>query len=310
MLNAHNNQAGIPLMLRAPLLNSADPSMLTVERHREFPMGLAAADEWNTLARDIPFLSHEWQSAWWRYYQGNRELYLLRITDESGRLLGMAPWYLDGDKERQLRFFGDGKVCSDYLSLLCRPEDADRVGSSVAEYLITSDESRPEDAWDAIAWESILPTDSALAALLRVLRNQEYPIQETPGVPSFALELPETFEQYIQSRSKTSRNFLRRLDRRLTQGELRIEYIREPDELDDEAWGLFVDLHQLRRTMVGEQGCFEFPPFGEFLREATMRLMARHGCELLFAYDGATPMSVLYQLLTPDTAYMYQSGMD
>ena len=47
------------------------------------------------------------------------------------KLIGVAPWYLDFNpiKGNVLRWLGSGEVCTDHLSLICRPEDAERVAA-------------------------------------------------------------------------------------------------------------------------------------------------------------------------------------
>ena len=62
---------------------------------------------------------------------------VLGVLDTSGRLAGIAPWYLKRSTAKGwvLRWLGSGEVCSDYASILCMPEDADRVSEAIAAYL-------------------------------------------------------------------------------------------------------------------------------------------------------------------------------
>ena len=67
-------------------------------------------------------------------------LMVLGVLDTSGRLAGIAPWYLQRSTAKGwvLRWLGSGEVCSDYASILCMPEDADRVTEAIAAYLTGS----------------------------------------------------------------------------------------------------------------------------------------------------------------------------
>ncbi len=62
---------------------------------------------------------------------------VLGAFDTSGRLAGIAPWYLKRSPAKGwvLRWLGSGEVCSDYASILSMPEDADRVTEALAAYL-------------------------------------------------------------------------------------------------------------------------------------------------------------------------------
>ena len=101
------------------------------------------AESWDRLARGVPFRSWAWLSSWWRHYgpqspdDPSTRLMVLGVLDASGRLAGIAPWYLkrSAAKGWVLRWLGSGEVCSDYASILCMPEDADRVTEAIAAYL-------------------------------------------------------------------------------------------------------------------------------------------------------------------------------
>ena len=74
--------------------------------------------------------------------------------------IGFAPWYLQhsASQGRVVRFLGSGEVCSDYLAILCRPEDEDRVAAALAEWLIRaqggaasrSPTGDTSDCWDLL----------------------------------------------------------------------------------------------------------------------------------------------------------------
>ena len=101
------------------------------------------AESWDRLAGGVPFRSWAWLSSWWRHYgppspgDPGMRLMVLGVLDTSGRLAGIAPWYLKRSTAKGwvLRWLGSGEVCSDYASILCMPEDADRVTEALAAYL-------------------------------------------------------------------------------------------------------------------------------------------------------------------------------
>lgn len=283
---------------------------LSVRRIRSFQECQSLAETWNALASDIPFRRWEWLGTWWQHYGHGKELYVLVLEGSDGRIRAIAPWYLDPARGRCLRFLGDGKACSDYLTILCSPADREVAAESFGDWLSSVDQRTGPDRWNAAIFEAIPADDLAISRLIATLRRAQHPILEQEGASSYALLLPETQEAYFSQRSKSNRHQLRRVWRRIEQGELPLRSVTRPDQLDDETWELFVDLHQLRRRMQGEAGCFDFPPFGAFLRAATDAFLAMGGCHLAILHDGPTPMSALLMFFNQHTTYMYQSGMD
>ena len=55
------------------------------------------AAEWNTLLHgsvaDTPFLTHEWQTAYWRAL-GEEALRIIEVRDAGGALVGLAPLFV------------------------------------------------------------------------------------------------------------------------------------------------------------------------------------------------------------------------
>src|SRR5437762_1360193 len=80
---------------------------------------------WNALAGGVPFREPLWLTTWWKHFGeqttwlgGATQLFVIAVETE-GRLVGLAPWYLEVRplQERVLHWLGSGMVCSEYLSL-------------------------------------------------------------------------------------------------------------------------------------------------------------------------------------------------
>ena len=80
-------------------------------------------EEWNRLARTV-FQTWEWQKAWWQTF-GRGDL-LLAVAEQEGRVVAVAPMFLDGG---MVFFTGSGG--SDYLDFL-----GDVDGEGVMEALL------------------------------------------------------------------------------------------------------------------------------------------------------------------------------
>src|SRR6476620_3242853 len=194
----------------------------------------ALEHEWNAVAGGMPFRSWHWLATWWKHYgssvqrdsergdaqPSDRQLYVLAVfTDgeagsinKQGRFVGIAPWYLDRTriKGNVLRWLGSGEVCTDHLSLICRPEDAPAVADAVADSLTTQ-----FDDWDRIDLSAVDDNDVAISKLLSRFEERECLVSRQPADACWALDLPGTWDEYLASISKSHRKQVRQLERRV-----------------------------------------------------------------------------------------------
>jgi CelD/BcsL family acetyltransferase involved in cellulose biosynthesis len=110
--------------------------------------------------------------------------------------------------------------------------------------------------------------------------------------------------------SKGHRKKLRRADRDwFATGRAVLRTVENCGQLDP-ALDLLIDLHQKRRQMLGEPGCFASPRFTAFHRAVTRRLLLAGQLQLqLLELDGRA-VAAEYQLASQGVTYVYQSGID
>ena len=169
----------------------------------------------------------------------------LVVTDSSRRTVGVAPWHIENSLAwgRVVRFLGSGEVCSDYLSLLAKPEHMARVVTAIADYVM----GEARDDWDIIDLGPIDLQDTAIAQLVTQLEERGRCCIAATGRMFGGSQLPETWAQYEadlveiapqagpparQARVETDRATLHTAT--------------TPNELDA-AWRVLIDLHQRRR---------------------------------------------------------------
>ncbi len=238
---------------------------------------------------------------------------VLGALDASGRLAGIAPWYLERSaaKGRVLRWLGSGEVCSDYASILCTPEDADRVSEAVAEYLTGSDgASSACRGWDLLEVDGVDADDYCVTCLLQQFDQHGCGQHENRPIRAWRLALPKTWDEFLGLLSKGHRKKLRRADRELFQtGRAVLRTVENYQQLDP-AMDVLIDLHQRRRQMLGEPGCFASPRFTAFHREVARRLLLAGQLQLqLLELDGRI-LAAEYQLAGQGVTYIYQVGID
>ena len=110
--------------------------------------------------------------------------------------------------------------------------------------------------------------------------------------------------------SKGHRRKLRRADRDLfATGRATARCVQDAGQLE-KAWDELVALHQKRRQMLGEPGCFASPRFTAFHREVARSLLAAGQLQLLWLeLDGRTA-AIDYQMTSQGITYVYQAGID
>lgn len=120
----------------------ADRLMITEIRTIE---GFSAlAPEWRALLQesnvDCMFLTWEWLYTWWKCLAGPRRLLILAIHRQNA-LVGIAPFAVRSAEParvlpfRAVEFLGVGSVGSDYLDLILRKGEEDRICAGLADYM-------------------------------------------------------------------------------------------------------------------------------------------------------------------------------
>jgi hypothetical protein len=247
----------------------------------------------------------------------DRQLYVLAAFDDAdqgaananGRrpLIGIAPWYLDRTviKGNVLRWLGSGEVCTDHLSLLCRPEHRERVAESFAHSLTTNC-----DEWDRLDLGGVDADDYSATALVALLEERDCLVSRQAADSCWVLDLPASWDEYLAAISKSHRKQLRQLERRVLESDrVRWHAVESASDLEF-AWPVLVDLHQRRRQSLGEPGCFASKPFHEFHREVAGRLLKRGELRMSWLELDGSPAAAEYHFADRGATYAYQGGVD
>jgi len=172
--------------------------------------------EWEQLFRAdpdaTPFMSPQWARAWWPNWGGSTRPWIVVVRDR-GRLVGLAPFGLR--RRGPLRILGrpGSHPSQDVLA-------APGLQPAVAEAVVGEIVKRRKE-WDLLAINSfpeasfIEPSMKQQGLRLRQRHSATYP----------RLELPGSFDEYLESLPRKRRKDLRRHLRRLDDGELEVSRV-------------------------------------------------------------------------------------
>ncbi len=271
-------------------------------------------DRWNELAQN-PLQRWEWLGSWWRAYQGDYRLCVLKVKRQD-EIIAFVPWCLESrvGTGKTIQFLGSGKACTDHLSLLVADDDIDDVCVAVARWLAhsvspTEDTGERRLLWDSIELIGVDRSDRTMNTLVEAMRGEKLEVEVVEGLGCYAIDLPASWAEYVRMRSKSGRREVRQALKNIDAGTIRVARVENQQQLDA-VWDQFVTLHQRRRHASGTTGCFDHPPFDVFLRDAASALLDSGMLELIIASNEGVPVAAHFAIADNDRWYFYQSGMD
>lgn len=169
--------------------------------------------EWNDLLRrsasDRIFSAWEWQSTWWDAYQPG-QLWVVACRDEGGRLIGLAPWFIENHTTlgRVVRSIGCVEV-TDYLDVIVDNNHIEPVLHCLAGFLM---EHRQQ--YDLVDLCNLPETSTGYLHFPDILRDHGFDVTIKQQEVCPVIELPDTWDGYLETLDKKQRHEIRRKLRR------------------------------------------------------------------------------------------------
>src|SRR5262249_20848991 len=271
-------------------------------------------DAWENLllknSANSIFLTPEWLGSWWQTFgqEKDRNLTSLVFLDQERQVTAIMPLFQESRlfppvQLKTLRLVGAGSGDSDALDLMVRPGFEREVVEAFLSWL-----SRNK-VWDVCSLET-LPSASAVADhLLEALSRRGWrPVKERS--PNFYIDLPETWQAYLDTLDPRFRPLLTRYPRRL-QSRHRMRVFR-CDRLQDlpSALETLFRLHQMRWTKTGEPGAFSNPMRRKFYFRMAEEFLRRGWLEFwLLDLDNET-VAAQFCFRYGTTVYLLQEGFN
>jgi len=258
--------------------------------------------DWDRLTLE-PLRSFDWHMAWWNSFGHSFELNIYSY-EVDGRVVGIAPFFVDRWMgQTRLRFLGSGTTCTDYAEIIVESEFRNDFVAAIA------DEIQIAKQIQMIELEGIdgSQPDDLICDLLVSPRKTHWRYQKDLE-PTWKLDISKTWEQFIASSKKSLRRKVKKAQKRLDSGEVKVRSTM--DGLDFEfAFETLVELHQDRFISKGEPGVFADVQFTDFLRRAVGTLGEKRRAEILIGYFENRPIAAQLYLLGEEGPQLYQAGV-
>jgi CelD/BcsL family acetyltransferase involved in cellulose biosynthesis len=246
--------------------------------------------DWNCL-----FVLPAWLQLWKKHFGNASRLFIVTIR-HAGRPIGIAPLWA---QDKTVRLIGESEVC-DYLDFVVVAEKAPEFYRLLLDYLKREGIARLQVA-------PVRSDSSVFAALLPVAEEMGCKIVREPIGVSFALELPSSWDHYLELLSGKERHEIRRKFRRLYEaGDIRYRAVDEISAVRS-ATETFIALFRSNRR---DKAAFMNQQMNLFFHDLALEL-ARDGILRLFFLElGGKAIASVMCFDYRSTMYLYNNGYD
>lgn len=272
-----------------------DPEQLAVKEISFDTFAALQQRTQDTWSWACPFVLPFWLETVHRHLGSPGRPFILAVHDRQ-EPVGILPLAIDDDTAR---FLGDPDVC-DYQDLIAAPGAEGPVLAAVLAYL-------RHRGLRSIDWCTLRPDAAVLAALHQVgpdlLQEMAF---ETVDV-TYEIELPASWDGYLQQLNGKQRHEVRRKMRRL-ENEARFTYRRVPADGDlESAVATFIALFRRNRT---DKAAFMSGAMPGFFKALMQRLDQEGLLRLQMLDVNDQPVATVLCFDYQGVRYLYNSGYD
>ena len=241
------------------------------------------------------FVCPGWLQVWWQVFGAGAEL-CLRAVREGEKIIGIAPLML---KEKTAFIIGSADVC-DYLDFITVPGmESDFFGALL-------DDLR-ERGINHLDLNPVRADATVLTRLAEIARQRGYEVISTPEDISLEMDLPSTWEEYLEILTTKQRHEVRRKLRRLmTSGRVDYHFIENKEAVRD-AMGTFFRLFTESRQ---DKADFLTTRMASFFRLLAETLAGAGLLRLGVLELDHKPTAMIICFDYHDCVYLYNSGYD
>jgi CelD/BcsL family acetyltransferase involved in cellulose biosynthesis len=239
------------------------------------------------------FSSPEWSKVWWQQFGSGSKLYLGAVR-QGGETIGIAPLLVNGDVAS---FIGSSDVC-DYLDFVVAP------GSEEGFFRELLDNLKAEGIL-RLALAPLRPDSTVRTSLINKASKYKWQVSCSPEDVTVELNLPSSWEEYLQLLSGKQRHELNRKLRRLNEeGDLNHRAGTDANEND-----IAIFLHLFRDSRQ-DKSAFLTPQMESFFRSIARAMAEQKMLRLNILELDKKPVAATMCFDYGDTVYLYNSGYE
>lgn len=271
------------------------------------------AGHWQRLAGEIPFRQWYWHDSWRRYFSDPQAGFTLAVY-RGDHCVGLVPLVRQRGVSwcRHLHWSGSTGACSDHQAVLALDADRQAVAIAAADWLVEAAQGRvgyEPAVWDLIDIDGWDGSDSGNQTLLNRLQERGCAVHSRSSVSTWRISLPADLADYPAMLSQSSRRKVRTAMRQLDDQQFQVRWSDSVTDLQD-VWSCLVELHQRRRTSLGDAGCFADLRFTRFLWDVVTASYQAGKLDLAALWDQSRPIAAEIAFRGGNTTYAYQIGID
>jgi len=242
-----------------------------------------------------PFILPEWMEVWRQSFGEGAEL-RIRTVREGGSIIGIAPLMV---KDETASLIGDTDVC-DYVDFIVTPGREKEFFESVLDDLKKSGIKQ-------LDLKHVRPDSTVLQSLAPLAQGRGLAVETVKDNVSYEMDLPASFEEYLEGLSTKQRHEVRRKLRRLNEeGGIEYRFVDEGGAVGqamETFYKMFVESRQDKANFMTEKMRSFF--------NLMVDVMSRVGLLKLgvLELDGR-PLAEIMCFDYQDCIYLYNSGYD
>jgi CelD/BcsL family acetyltransferase involved in cellulose biosynthesis len=253
------------------------------------------ADSQQKLNWSSVFVLPEWMQVWWRVFGEEAEM-RIRTVREGDKVIGIAPLMVKNDTAF---FIGTTDVC-DYLDFIVTP------GHEKDFFEILIDDIKKSDI-KQLELKHVRSDSTLLLHLAPLAQRRGLVVETVKENVSFEMDLPVSFEEYLEKLSTKQRHEVRRKLRRLNEeGTIEFSFISDGAEVNatmDTFFKMFVESRQDKADFMTEKMASFFRLLADTMVRAGLLKLG------VLELDGK-PLAEIMCFDYHGCIYLYNSGYD
>jgi CelD/BcsL family acetyltransferase involved in cellulose biosynthesis len=261
------------------------------------------AAEWDSLLPPSHsfgfFMRSTWQRIWWKHLQTG-DLCVVAVRDDQGALLGVAPFYLDAGLT--LGVVG-GVDVTDYVDLVCAQGREREVIEAIWGLLCSAD----APGWNAIHIRNIPQASPTLSILPEIAGREGLRVDISVEDVCPVIDLPDSYEAYLNSLSKKDRHELRRKRRRADAYPVGWYTVGPEHDIQAEIEAF---LSLMAMSTPDKAAFLKQPGHREFFKEIGPAMLAQGMLDLSFLTVDGQRAAAMWNYAYGDRMMLYNSGLN